>query len=146
MKMYNDWYNCPSQQNEASWAAIHIAVALGLRVPTGDTLQANSYDKSVSSRCLNNAQAVVSRLVTRDTDLLGIQVLLGIVFLLENSSDLGSSSVVIGAAVRLAHRMELQSLVVQQTYTETEAEQRSRVFWITYTLDKVRPILRLMCQ
>jgi hypothetical protein len=146
MGMFNDWYDNPHGQNEASWGAIQVVVALGLHAPMGGPVYGNPSDVSVANRCLKNAQAVVAGLVTRDQDLLGIQVLLGIAFLLGDSSDLGPSSVVVGAAVRLAHRMELQSLSSRRLLTLAEAEQRSRVFWITYTLDKVRRYSYLECR
>ncbi|KFA81978.1 hypothetical protein S40288_04368, partial [Stachybotrys chartarum IBT 40288] len=135
MRMFNDWYDCPSKQNKASWAAIQIAIALGLRVPRGGGFDSNS-ETAMANHCLRNAQSVVTELVTRDEDLLGIQVLLGIVFLFQNSSDPKPATVIIGTALRLTHRLELQALASQLYFSEEEVEQRSRVFWITYSLDK----------
>lgn len=140
MCMFHDWYDYPGKQDKASWAAIQIAIALGLRAPRDGGIDSDA-ETAMASQCLRNAQSVVTELVTRDEDLLGIQVLLGIVFLFQNGGDPKPASVIIGTALRLAHRLELQSLASQIYFSEEEIEQRSRVFWIAYSLDKVSPFV-----
>lgn len=141
MALLSGWYGHSPRRSSAAWAAIQVVLALSLRTPTPDALhdsagpdrfhRANSY--------LRNAQSVVSDLVVREEDLLGIQVLLGIVLLFQNSSDPKPASVVISTAMRLAHRLRLHSQESARYFSPEENEQRSRVFWIAYTLDKVGP-------
>ncbi|KAH7259936.1 hypothetical protein NW759_002613 [Fusarium solani] len=136
MKMLHTWYNQPQSRDRATWAAIQIVMALGYRTPQlalGETQMKHIERADV---CLRNAQTVVSELVTRDQDLLGVQILLGIVMLFQNSRDPKPASVIIGTAVRLAHRLQLHSSNAGELFPAIEAEQRSRVFWIAYTLDK----------
>ena len=137
MKVLHTWYNQPQSRDRATWAAIQIVMALGYRTPQlalGETQMKHIERADV---CLRNAQTVVSELVTRDQDLLGVQILLGIVMLFQNSRDPKPASVIIGTAVRLAHRLQLHSSNAGELFPAIEAEQRSRVFWIAYTLDKV---------
>ncbi len=84
-----------------------------------------------------NAQSVLTELATHDEDLIGLQVLLGIILLLQYSSDQKPASVVILSAMRLVHRLELHASDPSQRSSSKGADQRSRVFWIAYALDKV---------
>lgn len=137
MKMLHTWYNQPRSRDRATWAAIQIVMALGYRTPQLSLGEMQMSHIERADQCLRNAQTVVSELVTRDQDLLGVQILLGIVMLFQNSRDPKPASVIIGTAVRLAHRLQLHSSNAGELFPAVEAEQRSRVFWIAYTLDKV---------
>lgn len=138
MRFFNAWFESPATRNGSKWAAIHIVMALGLRTPgleageltTGTVRRANSH--------LSNAQSMLSELVVRDEDLLGIQVLLGIAIVLQNSSDQKAPSVIIASAMRLAHRLSLHSSKAARNFSQEETLQCSRVFWIAYTMDKAR--------
>ncbi|KAF5702267.1 transcriptional regulator [Fusarium globosum] len=136
MKILAAWYKQPETRDRASWAAIQTVMAIGYRTPQLSLRDSQSVHIEKADQCLRNAQTVVSELVTRDEDLLGVQILLGIVMLFQNSRDPKPASVLIGTAVRLAHRLKLHSQEAAMQFPAAEAEQRSRVFWIAYTLDK----------
>ncbi|KAF5650099.1 transcriptional regulator [Fusarium tjaetaba] len=136
MKLLSTWYKQPETRDRASWAAIQTVLAIGYRTPQLSLRDSQSVHIEKADQCLRNAQTVVSELVTRDEDLLGVQILLGIVMLFQNSRDPKPASVLIGTAVRLAHRLKLHSQEAAMQFPAAEAEQRSRVFWIAYTLDK----------
>ncbi|KAF5576743.1 transcriptional regulator [Fusarium pseudocircinatum] len=136
MKLLSAWYKQPETRDRASWAAIQTVMAIGYRTPQLSLRDSQSVHIEKADQCLRNAQTVVSELVTRDEDLLGVQILLGIVMLFQNSRDPKPASVLIGTAVRLAHRLKLHSQEAAMQFPAAEAEQRSRVFWIAYTLDK----------
>ncbi|KAM0347406.1 hypothetical protein ACHAPU_004927 [Fusarium lateritium] len=136
MKLLKSWYNSPNTRDRPSWAAIQIVMAIGYRTPQLSLTDSLSVHIEKADQCLRNVQTVVSELVTRDEDLLGVQILLGIVMLFQNSRDPKPASVLIGTAVRLAHRLRLHSQEASMKFPAAEAEQRSRVFWIAYTLDK----------
>jgi hypothetical protein len=137
MKRLTTWYNSPNTRDKATWAAIQTVMAIGYRTPQLSVTASQSVHIEKADQCLRNAQSVVSELVTREEDLLGVQILLGIVMLFQNSRDPKPASVLIGTAVRLAHRLRLHSQEAMMEFSAAEAEQRSRVFWIAYTLDKV---------
>ncbi|KAG5794033.1 hypothetical protein H9Q69_006909 [Fusarium xylarioides] len=136
MKLLSTWYKQPETRDRASWAAIQAVMAIGYRTPQLSLRDSQSVHIEKADQCLRNAQTVVSELVTRDEDLLGVQILLGIVMLFQNSRDPKPASVLIGTAVRLAHRLKLHSQEAAMQFPAAEAEQRSRMFWIAYTLDK----------
>ncbi|UNI21291.1 hypothetical protein JDV02_007292 [Purpureocillium takamizusanense] len=138
MQLLSDFYQGGQSRTKAAWAAIQVVLSLGLRTATPEALQDGGGPDRFhrANLYLKNAQSVVSDLVTRDEDLLGIQVLLGIVILFQNSSDPKPASVVIGTAMRLAHRLQLHSEVATKHFTAEENLQRSRIFWIAYTFDK----------
>jgi hypothetical protein len=145
MRMLHDYYNSRSAAIEESryaiWAAVNIVIALSYRVPI-EPIQANARhheyftENDKVSKCLQNAQSVLNELVTREQDLLGLQVLLGMVILFQSTRDHRPGPVLIGTAVRLAHRMKLESRMTHQLVTFEQAQQHTRVFWIAYFLDK----------
>ncbi|KAI5458976.1 fungal-specific transcription factor domain-containing protein [Mariannaea sp. PMI_226] len=136
MKMLHGWYTDRTHSDRGTWAAIQIVLALGYRTPRLGFAESPTLQIEKADACLKNAQSIVSELVTREGDLLGVQILLGIVMLFQNSRDPKPASVIIGTAVRLAHRLRLHAHEATQFFPAEDAEQRSRVFWIAYTLDK----------
>ncbi|KAJ6437292.1 hypothetical protein O9K51_10266 [Purpureocillium lavendulum] len=137
MELLSNFYQGLSR-TKAAWAAIQVVLSLSLRTATPEQLQDSGGPDRFhrANLYLKNAQSVVSDLVTREDDLLGIQVLLGIVMLFQNSSDPKPASVVIGTAMRLAHRLRLHTEEATKHFTAEENLQRSRIFWIAYTFDK----------
>jgi hypothetical protein len=138
LAMLRDWYCPQSERSPAEWAAINIAIALAYRSslkPSG-TVEANRECEELS-HCLRNAQSVVSDLVSREKDLLGLQVLLGMIILYQGAKEPKPASILIGTAVRLAHRLRLASQDKLQYFNPEVALQRQRIFWLTYYLDKV---------
>ncbi|WYZ42064.1 hypothetical protein EsH8_V_000959 [Colletotrichum jinshuiense] len=137
MRMLSDWYSPSSQQPPATWAAINIAMALGYRcrLKHPGNMEVLAEDHKVQYH-MRNVQSVVSELVTREEDLLGIQVLLGMVVLFQGTKDPKPASVLIGTAIRLAHRMQLHDKDSLQFWPARVARQRSRLFWMTYVMDK----------
>ncbi|KAF7551853.1 hypothetical protein G7Z17_g4695 [Cylindrodendrum hubeiense] len=136
MKMLYSWYNDPTPRDRGTWAAVQIVLALGYRTPKLTAMDTPAVQIEKADRCLKSAQAVLSELVTRDWDMVGVQILLGVVMLFQNSRDPKPASVIIGTAVKLAHRLGLHAAEASKLFTPEETEQRSRVFWIAYTLDK----------
>ncbi|KAI6783993.1 putative transcriptional regulatory protein-like protein [Emericellopsis cladophorae] len=140
MRMMRDWHHTDHpKRDRAIWAAILMVCAMGLRSPIpGDetpTIDQRARTDWVN-RCMRNAQSVMSELVIREKDLLGVQVLLSLVCLFHNSSDSRPASVLVGTAVRLAQRLQLHSNASSRSYAPVEVLQRQRVFWIAYLFDK----------
>ncbi|KAK1635349.1 fungal-specific transcription factor [Colletotrichum phormii] len=137
MRMLSDWYSPSTSHSSAAWAAINIALALGYRctLKQSGNLDALVDDQKVLHH-MRNVQSVVSDLVTREEDLLGIQVLVGMVVLFQGTKDPKPASVLIGTAIRLAHRLHLHDKESLQYFPAAVARQRSRLFWITYCMDK----------
>ncbi|KAK4075222.1 transcriptional regulator family: Fungal Specific TF [Purpureocillium lilacinum] len=130
MGMLQRWYQAPAMRNAASWAAINVVLALSARLDTSLT------SEEFAQECLNKAQSVLNVLVTREEDLQGIQVLLGLVMLFLGTNNPQPTCVLIATAVKLAHRLRLHD---KRAHTQTDSEtsaQMDRLFWITYILDR----------
>lgn len=130
MRMTIEWYSAHPRQPLVPWAAINIVLAITYRVI--DNL---SIDDPNLSLCIRNVQSVTTELMAWSGDLLGFQVLLGMVILFQGTTNPQLAIVLIGSAIRLAQSMGLPSA---KTADDTAASaQRFRVFWIAYILDKV---------
>lgn len=87
------------------------------------------------AQCIRNVQSVTTDLMSWSNDLLGLQVLLGMVILFQGTTNPQLGIVLIGSAIRLSQSMALPST---KSSDDTAAQlQRSRIFWIAYILDKV---------
>ncbi|RFU80369.1 fungal specific transcription factor [Trichoderma arundinaceum] len=134
--MLHDYY-ASTRYDSQVWAAINIVLALGTRLPASPTMDIDLRSgDSKSAEYINNAQSVLSELVARDVDLLSLQVVLGLVIIFNGAKDQRPAVVLIGMAVRLAHRLRLHSRDHQHHVSLDEVIQRNRVFWIAYIFDK----------
>ncbi|KAK1998396.1 fungal-specific transcription factor domain-containing protein [Colletotrichum falcatum] len=137
MRMLSDWYSPSSQQSPAVWAAINMVLALGYRCSVKEVGNVESLaDDQKMLHHMRNVQSAVSNLVTREEDLLGVQVLVGMVILFQGTKDPKPASVLIGTAIRLAHRMRLHDKESMSFFPPEVARQRLRVFWMAYAMDK----------
>ncbi|KAB5546938.1 fungal-specific transcription factor [Coniochaeta sp. 2T2.1] len=133
MRMLRDWYPTPtSQLDPAIWAAINIVLALSRRHTYIDI----SSPRGTLDVYVRNAQAVLNQLVTREEDLLGIQVVLGLAFIFYGTSDPKPATVLVATAVRLAHSLRINTLQGTNQLDPDIITQRQRIFWILYTLDR----------
>jgi hypothetical protein len=93
-------------------------------------------DSAVSAYYLNCAQSMVPAIVEAETQLLNIQVLVGIAILLQASPDQQPALILTAIIFRLIHKIGLHSRASFVDLEPAEAQQRSLVFWIAYILDK----------
>ncbi|KAG7127047.1 ABC-transporter-regulating transcription factor like protein [Verticillium longisporum] len=133
--MLSDWYAHVIHRTRPAWAAINIVLAIAHRAcVTSEKDFATDGEKSATY--LRNAQTVVNELVTREEDLVGLQVLLGMSLLFLGTKNPKPASVLLGTTIRLAHRMGLHDQDRSNGLPEHEAVQRARIFWVAYYLDK----------
>ncbi|KAK7750380.1 hypothetical protein SLS62_007679 [Diatrype stigma] len=85
---------------------------------------------------LNNAQSVLTEITMRDTDLVNVQVLVGMAMVFWTAENFVPALMLIGTALRLAHKLGLHTRRSSKYHSPTSALQRSRVFWMAYILDK----------
>ncbi len=69
-------------------------------------------------------------------DLLAVQALVGMAVVLQGSANPYAASVLVASAIRLGQAMGLHRNLRDASLTEAQVEQRMRVFWIAYLLDK----------
>ncbi|KAK9250350.1 fungal-specific transcription factor domain-containing protein [Lipomyces tetrasporus] len=137
MRMLQEYYASTCRQPRAAWAAVNVVLALATRVPVSPSSDLDlGFGDSQVAHYVNNVQSVLSELVTRDVDLLSLQVVLGLVIVFNALKDPSPAVVLVGTAVRLAHRLRLHNRRYQEQFPPAEILQRNRVFWITYLFDK----------
>ncbi|KAJ4246524.1 hypothetical protein NW762_013464 [Fusarium torreyae] len=132
-KMMDDWYNYPDQRDKASWSVINVVLAISLRhAALGQTIIGDK----VASMCINNAQSAMDSLVYRDSDLKGLQVILGLALLFMATAHPQPACVLIATAVKLVHRLKLHVKKEEEDATPQDTAERDRLFWITYIIDR----------
>lgn len=143
MQLLHQWYSHPEKRDKATWAAIQIVLAIGYRTsdPSGRSVGTERAQKA--NEHLRNVQLVVPTLVTREEDLLGLQVLMGMVVMFLQSSDHKPAAVIIGNASRLAYRLNMHKMQSMMHCPTNEIVLRQRMFWLVYYLDRVRRLLPL---
>ncbi|KAI0881641.1 uncharacterized protein GGS22DRAFT_171507 [Annulohypoxylon maeteangense] len=139
MHMLYDFYSRQEETKDsrAAWAAVNVVLAIGYRIRSIETENIMvGFDDGKAKKCIDNAQKELDELVTREEDTLGVQVLLGLVILFQTNTDQKPASVLIGTAVRLAHRLQLHIKSTLSDYAPEVARHRSNLFWLCYCLDK----------
>ncbi|RKL32848.1 hypothetical protein BFJ72_g10348 [Fusarium proliferatum] len=126
------WYEQPHQQNTSTWAAINVVLSLAYRhIPDEEKPPIYS-----TLHFMNKAQSVLNDIMLGDSSLLDVQTIVGMVVLLQATSDLKPASALIPIALRLAHGLQLHSRSNSDHLTASESLERDRVFWIAYILDR----------
>jgi hypothetical protein len=132
LHLIHDFYSLrPQQRDPVVWAALNVVLALTHRQGL-----VGSSDTNCSVEYLNKAELVLTTVMLGDIQLLNIQVLVGIVTLLQASPDLQYSLILIGTTMRLAHKIGLHNRTSSAHLDPAHARQRARVFWMAYILDK----------
>ncbi|ORX92702.1 hypothetical protein BCR34DRAFT_250669 [Clohesyomyces aquaticus] len=132
VRLVHNLYNIPyPRRDPVAWAAINIVLGLAHR---NDLM--SSSNNNLSVEYLNQAESVLSSIVLGDIQLLNIQVLVGMVLLLQASPDLTPSLILIATTMRLAHKIGLHDRAASGNLGAVNARQRACVFWMAYILDK----------
>ena len=130
------FYNLPlSQRDPVVWAAINVVLALSYEHNLMDSRDTKG-NTELATHYLHKAQSVLSSTVLGDTHLLNIQVLVGMVLLIQTSEDLTHTLVLLGTTFRLIHKIRLHDRAASAHLGANVARERACVFWIAYILDK----------
>lgn len=128
------WYDAPlSQRNCATWAAINVVLALAHRQVSSD--QATLPNKN-TAHYLHKAQSVLTEVIMGKTDLVSVQLLLGLVILFQGTRNLKPATMLIVVALRLVHELGLHTRRGSESLDPSTALERDRVFWMAYVLDR----------
>lgn len=131
MRSFEQDYTRDRPEDSAWWAILNIVVALSIRL-NPDRKELN--DKACEYA--QNAFNVIPDLTMKQPDLITIQALLGMAIFLQGTPNPRPSSVLIAAAIRLSHSLGMHRREFCKGLLPIEAEQRQRVFWVAYCLDK----------
>lgn len=152
MHLANRNYSRDPYEGSGWWASLNVALAIAHRLRVMSNLVPQEEDKKAWG-FLKNAMGVLTELTMRNTDLLSVQALLGMVL---NSPRSGLQSLtkrsqalfllgtpnpqpsffLVAASIRLANSIGLHKRGSGFNLNPIEIEQRKRVFWIAYVLDK----------
>ena len=117
------------------WACLNVVLALTGQFRDG-TAQDMEDDDDERWGYFQNAFAVVGQLMTMHVTLWSVQALLGMALVIQGTPNQGPVSLLIAGAMKLAHRMGLHRQCRNPNISAAEIEDRKRVFWIAYSLDK----------
>ncbi|OIW29907.1 fungal-specific transcription factor [Coniochaeta ligniaria NRRL 30616] len=117
------------------WASLNVALAIAHRLRVMSNLVPAEEDEKAWDY-MKNAIAVFAELTMRNTDLLSVQALLGMALFLQGTPNPQPTFLLIAAAIRLSHSIGLHKRGTGFNLNPVEIEQRKRVFWIAYMLDK----------
>lgn len=135
MHLVDKHYSLEPYEGSGWWASLNVALAIAHRLRVMSNVVSQEEDNHAWGY-LKNAMAVQTELTMRNTDLLSVQALLGMALFLQGTPNPQPSFFLTAAAIRLAHSIGLHKRGSGFNLNEVELEQRKRVFWIAYLLDK----------
>lgn len=135
MYLVEKQYGDEPYEGSGWWASLNVALAIAHRLRVMSNLVPKEEDDKAWGY-LKNAMGVLPELTLRNTDLLSVQALLGMAAFLQGTPNPQPSFFLVAAAIRLSHSIGLHKRGSGFNLNPIEIEQRSRVFWIGYMLDK----------
>ncbi len=123
-----------SVNDPGRWACLNVVLALTPQFQHG--MAQDMEEDCETWGYFQTAFAVVGQLMTMHVTLWSVQALLGMALVIQGTPNQGPVSLLISAAMRLAHRMGLHKRCQNPNISAAEIEERKRVFWIAYSLDK----------
>jgi hypothetical protein len=135
MQLFHDQYSESGPSDPSWWACINVVLSMAHRFRAMRTLE-TGHENSQACGYMQNALGVVTELTMLHYSLPAVQALLGMTIILQGTPNPRLCSVLVAAAMRLAQTMGLHRKNQDLNLTEAEIEQRRRVFWIAYFLDK----------
>ncbi|KAK0720446.1 fungal-specific transcription factor domain-containing protein [Lasiosphaeris hirsuta] len=135
MHLVERQYSADPYQGSGWWASLNVALAIAHRLRVMSNLVSQEEDDEAWAY-MKNAMSVFSELTMRNTDLLSVQALLGMALFMQGTPNPQPSFLLISTAIRLSHSIGLHKRGTGFNLNPIEMEQRKRVFWIAYMLDK----------
>ncbi|KZZ96535.1 Transcription factor [Moelleriella libera RCEF 2490] len=135
MHLVERQYSRDPYEGSGWWASLNCALAIAHRLRVMSNLVPQDEDEKAWAY-LKNAMAVFPELTMRNTDLLSVQALLGMALFMKGTPNPQPTSLLIAAAIRLSHSIGLHKRGTGFNLNPIEIEQRRRVFWIAYMMDK----------
>lgn len=135
MHLVDRQYSRDPYEGSGWWASLNVALAISHRLRVMSNLVPQEEDDKAWGY-LKNALGVFTELTMRNTDLLSVQALLGMALFMQGTPNPQPSFFLVAAAIRLSHSIGLHKRGSGFNLNPVEIEQRKRVFWIGYMLDK----------
>lgn len=132
LQLINGWHTGLGRRDSTVWAAINVVLALASRERSYEQMTPGSNLASY----VRNIQSVLTEIIMAETDLLTVQVLVGMAMLFQGIQDLKPATILIAIALRLAHHLGLHAPEFSGHSDSSITLERSRVFWLAYILDR----------
>ncbi|OBT40737.1 hypothetical protein VE00_09779 [Pseudogymnoascus sp. WSF 3629] len=146
MKLYEQQYSINPPRGASWYATLNIVFAIGSlaatvgqRGSTPETALNDEADRWNFTDYFRNSCCVLAELMFESHNVLAVQALIGISFILESTMDVQATFTVIGAAVRIAHTIGLHRKILRpENYglSVAESNQRRNTFWTLYIIEK----------
>ena len=128
-------YSANAYEGSGWYASLNVALAISYRIRVVKNLSPGDDDEKAWAH-FRNCLAVHTELTLRNTDLLSVQALLGMSLFMQGTPNPQPGFSLLGAAIRSMHTIGLHKRTEGFGLTKMESEQRRRVFWIAYLIDK----------
>ncbi|GAW24654.1 hypothetical protein ANO14919_142450 [Xylariales sp. No.14919] len=135
MHLVERQYSANPYEGSGWWASLNCVFAIAHRLRVMSNLVPQEEDEKAWGY-IKNAMGVFSELAMRNTDLLSVQALLGMALFMQGTPNPQPSFLLVAAAIRSSHSIGLHKRGTGFNLNPIEIEQRKRVFWIAYMLDK----------
>ncbi|KAH8888668.1 hypothetical protein GQ53DRAFT_227831 [Thozetella sp. PMI_491] len=135
MHLVERQYSKDPYQGSGWWSSLNVALAIAHRLRVMSNLVPQE-DENKAWGYMKNAMGTFPELTMRNTDLLSVQALLGMALFMQGTPNPQPSFLLIATAIRLSHSIGLHKRGTGFNLNPIEIEQRKRVFWIAYMLDK----------
>ncbi|KAJ2987185.1 hypothetical protein NUW58_g4643 [Xylaria curta] len=135
MHLVERQYSSNPYEGSGWWASLNCVFAIAHRLRVMSNLVPQEEDEKAWAY-IKNAMGVFSELTMRNTDLLSVQALLGIGLFMQGTPNPQPLFLLVAAAIRSSHSIGLHKRGTGFNLNPIEIEQRKRVFWIAYMLDK----------
>ncbi|KAI0157645.1 N-terminal binuclear Zn cluster-containing protein [Xylariaceae sp. FL1272] len=135
MHLVEKQYSSDPYDGSGWWASLNCVLAIAHRLRVMSNLVPAEEDEKAWAY-IKNAMGVFTELIMRNTDLLSVQALLGMALFMQGTPNPQPSFLLVSAAIRLSHSIGLHKRGTGFNLNPVEIEQRKRVFWIAYMLDK----------
>ncbi|KAL9004353.1 MAG: hypothetical protein Q9188_002825 [Gyalolechia gomerana] len=135
MHLVHRQYSRQPYEGSGWWASFNVTLAIAHRIRVMSNLVSPEEDNK-AWMYLKNSMGVLTELTMRNLDLLSVQALLGMAMFLLGTPNPQPSFFLVAAAIRLSSSIGLHKRGSGFKLNPVEIEQRKRVFWIGYLLDK----------
>ncbi|KAK1504141.1 fungal specific transcription factor, partial [Colletotrichum tamarilloi] len=135
MHLVERQYSDDPYEGTGWWASLNCALAFAHRLRVMSNLVPQEEDDKAWGY-MKNALGTFAELSMRNTDLLSVQALLGMALFMQGTPNPQPTFLLVATSIRLAHSIGLHKRGTGFNLNPIEIEQRKRVFWIAYMLDK----------
>ncbi|PMD41392.1 hypothetical protein L207DRAFT_457834 [Hyaloscypha variabilis F] len=133
MAMLN--YPDGGHQEPSHWACLNVVLAIAHRFRSMRKMD-NEFDDREAWGYLQNALAVAPELTLLEAKISSVQALIGMAVVIQGTPNPRPFGTLVSQAIRMAQNLGLHRKNRDPNLTPREVEQRKRVFWTAYFIDK----------